>query len=131
MKLEKWALIAEIVSAVAIVLSLLFVGLQVRLGTAETAANSRALEATVRESMLSADLTILNAALPYPSMVDLGLENWDEESHQRRMFSFMLGRTRENYWKQRQNGMLDEETYLSYRETFLVALIQSDFHFEV
>ena len=40
-------------------------------------------------------------------------------------------RTRENYWKQHANGMLDEESYLSYRETFLQFLINSDYHLKL
>jgi len=128
MKLEKWALCAEIVSAIAIVLSLIFVGMQVRLGTEQTAANSRALEATVRESMLNADLSILQASLPYKNMQQFTPPANEEETNQQSMFAYMLERTRENYWKQHANGMLDEESYLSYRETFLQFLINSDFH---
>jgi hypothetical protein len=128
MKLEKWALVAEIVSAVAIVLSLIFVGLQVRQSSEETAANSRALEANVRESMLNADLSILQTMLPYTHILE-GIDPENElEAREQTMYSYMLGRTRENFWKQRQNGMLDDETYLSYRETFIRYLIQSDFH---
>lgn len=131
MKLEKWALIAEIVSAIAIVLSLIFVGLQVRQGTEETAANSRALEATVRESMLSADLSILQSLLPYNIVGVFDSPTTEEEISRLTTYSFMLGRTRENYWKQHANGMLDEESYLSYRETLLRFLVNSDFHLDV
>jgi len=35
MKLEKWALIAEIVGAAAVVMSLLYVGYQIQLSTSE------------------------------------------------------------------------------------------------
>jgi hypothetical protein len=129
MKLEKWALIAEIVSAIAIVLSLIFVGLQVRQGTEETAANSKALEATVRESMLNADLSILQSLLPYGNMA--ASPTTPEEMARQTAFAYMLGRTRENYWKQHENGMLDDESYLSYRETFLRLLVRSDFALQV
>jgi hypothetical protein len=126
MKLEKWALIAEIVSAIAIVLSLIFVGLQVRQGTEETAANSRALEATVRESMLNADLSIMRSALPYSYLMQNRPPATDEETRQFGIFFIMLIRSRENYWTQHANGMLDDETYRSYRETFLNILLRSD-----
>ena len=131
MKLEKWALISEIISAIAIVLSLIFVGMQVRQGTEQTAANSRALEATVRESMLNADLSILQVSVPYKNMQQFGPPANQEETNQQSLFAYMLERTRENYWKQRNNGMLDEESYLSYRETFLQYLINSDFHLKL
>lgn len=127
-KLQEYALLAEIISAIAIVLSLIFVGMQVRLGSEQTAANSRALEASVRESMLNADLSILQTSLPYKNMQAFTPPTNAEETNQQSMFAYMLERTRENYWKQRKNGMLDEESYLSYRETFLQFLINSDFH---
>jgi hypothetical protein len=53
MKLEKWALVAEIVSAIAIVLSLIFVGLQVRQGASATALNTRAIEVAAYKTSLS------------------------------------------------------------------------------
>ena len=40
MRLEKWALIAEIVGGIAIVASLIFVGLQIQQGTSITKASS-------------------------------------------------------------------------------------------
>ena len=51
-KLQQYALVAEIVSALAIVLSLIFVGLQVKQGSEQTAANTEAIRSQVRESML-------------------------------------------------------------------------------
>jgi hypothetical protein len=51
MRLEKWALIAEIASAVAVVLSLLFVGLQVRLGAEETAINTAAIRSSAYQEL--------------------------------------------------------------------------------
>jgi hypothetical protein len=44
MRLEKWALIAEIVSAFAIVLSLIFVGIQISQSSDETALNTSAIQ---------------------------------------------------------------------------------------
>lgn len=58
MKLEKWALIAEILSAVAVVSSLVFVGLQVRQGAEETALNTRALQANAYQG-LTAQLSLI------------------------------------------------------------------------
>lgn len=128
MKLEKWALIAEIISALAIVLSLIFVGLQVRQGTEETAANSRALEATVRESMLNMDVSLFLAALPYEGFVPTGEPTTPEEIRKFGIYGAINHRSRENYWNQFSNGMLDEATYLSYREPFLQLLEDSDFY---
>ena len=40
----------------------------------------------------------------------------------------MFIRTREHFWVQRENGILDEETYLSYRNTLSRMLLLSDFY---
>lgn len=125
--LAEWASIAEIIGAAAIVMSLIFVGLQIRQGTAETAANSRALEATIRESMLNADISILQSAMPYSSHITQREPETEEERGQQRIYIFMVNRSRENYWNQHSNGMLDDETYLSYRESYINFLVQSDF----
>lgn len=45
--LQKWALIAEILSAVAVVFSLLFVGLEIRSSSEETVRNTKAIELQV------------------------------------------------------------------------------------
>jgi len=59
MKLEKWALIAEILSAMAVVASLVFVGLQVRQGAEETALNTRTIQTSAYQD-LTAQLGTLN-----------------------------------------------------------------------
>ena len=131
MKLEKWALIAEIVSALAIVLSLIFVGVQVRQGNEETAANSRALEASVRESMLNVDLSFLQTQFQVPHIYRFrteGIEPTDpDDKVQVLMLTYMLIRSRENYWNQHASGMLDDDTYRSYRENLLLTLEASSF----
>ena len=135
MKLERWALIAEIISAVAIVLSLIFVGFQVRQSSEETAANSRALEATIRESMLNADLSIIQSQLPFAQIQIHNLQGTDpanaEERSQQTSYFFMMTRTRENYWNQYSQGMLDKDTYVSYREPLLANLEVSDFNLAI
>ena len=60
MKLEKWALLAEILSASAVVSSLVFVGLQVRQGAEETALNTRAIQVNAYQN-LTAQLSTVNS----------------------------------------------------------------------
>lgn len=131
MRLEKWALLAEIVSALAIVISLIFVGVQVRQGNDETAANSRALEASVRESMLNVDLTFLQTQLQLPHIYTLRAEGIyptdPDDAVQVLLLTYMLIRSRENYWNQHASGMLDDDTYRSYRENLLLTLEGSTF----
>jgi hypothetical protein len=65
-KLQEYALIAEIISAICIVLSLIFVGLQVRQGAEETAANTAAIRGSVRQSLMEADKDLLLFAVENP-----------------------------------------------------------------
>ena len=134
-KLQEYALLAEIISAICIVLSLVFVGLQVRLGAEETAANSRALEANVRESMLNADLSLIQNMMDYPSLVKFNFSARFQDFSDVELRSFVhfvsMMRTRENYWVQHENGLLDTATYLSYRTTFINLMDRSDFHLDM
>ena len=52
MKLEKWALIAEIIGAVAIVVSLIFVGLEIRNGADQTRLNTQALQMSAYQELI-------------------------------------------------------------------------------
>jgi hypothetical protein len=128
-KLQEYALVAEIISAAAIVLSLIFVGLQVSQGNKETAANTEALRSQVRESMLSADLAMLNKALDFPELIDYNfrMEGKSEEDIRRMVvWMYQFNRTRENYWVQHQNGILDTDTYLSYRAPYVRMIINNE-----
>ncbi len=59
MKLEKWALVAEIVGALAIVLSLIFVGLEIRDSTRVT---TLTLDRVLDQQNLALNLAITNSA---------------------------------------------------------------------
>lgn len=52
MKLEKWALIAEIVGGLGIIASLIFVGFQVQQSANETALNTRAVEVNAYQALV-------------------------------------------------------------------------------
>ena len=43
-KLQEYALLAEVISAIAIVISLIFVGFQINQGNLETALNTKAIQ---------------------------------------------------------------------------------------
>ncbi len=51
--LQKWALVAEIVGGIAIVLSLAFVGFQIRQGSEQTELNTRAVEVSAFQDLIS------------------------------------------------------------------------------
>ena len=65
-KLQEYALIAEIVGGVAIVLSLIFVGIQVQQGARETAINTEATLSANRQSISARfeNLSLLQATTP-------------------------------------------------------------------
>jgi hypothetical protein len=118
-KLQEYALIAEIVSAACIVLSLIFVGLQVRQGAEETAANTAAVRGSVQQAMMEADkeLLLFQAQAKYDQrLAQVEIENptpLDALDHEFLYFSAYL-RTRQHYWIQYDAGLLDYETYRSY-----------------
>jgi len=111
-KLQEYALIAEIIGAVAIVFSLVFVGVQVQQGSIQTEANTEAIRGQVRESMMYADLQIIEFYGQYIPEEERPLSNWD-------LYYEMTMRTRENYWMQYRNGLLDEDTFNSYTLVFV------------
>ena len=119
-KLQKIALIAEIVSAVAIVLSLIFVGLQVRIAARETEANSIAIQGSVRQAMLDADLRLILATLDHPYLskpVNYALN--DEQTERLKVWFIAYTRTRESYWRQYSNGLIDPDTYESFMRSYI------------
>ena len=51
--LQKWALVAEIIGGIAIVLSLAFVGFQIRQGSEQTELNTRAVEVSAYQDLIA------------------------------------------------------------------------------
>ena len=60
--LKKWALVAEIIGGIAIVLSLLFVGFQIRQEAEQTRLNTRAVEASAYQDLIG-QMNTINLAL--------------------------------------------------------------------
>ena len=111
MNLEKTSAVAELVSAIAIVVTLAYLA-------NETRQNTLATQATVRQSMLEEDRELLFKQMEYP-FIDLGLYNPDEltneELVQLSAWLTVFFRVRENHWLQFQNGVIDESTWQAYR----------------
>jgi len=119
MKIEKLAAMAEIVSSVAIVATLAYLAIQ-------TQQNTAAVQASVRQSMLEADRDSLYMAVEHPFLYRRS--NLTEEE-QLQLIGYLTAfmRTRENYWFQFQNGVLDESTWESYRGALVIVIFSSDF----
>jgi hypothetical protein len=120
LKLERWALIAEILSAVAVVVSLIFVGLQVRQGADETALNTKAIQTSAYQD-LAAQISNLNVVLiENPELIELiervrAGEELSSAVESRQVSSFVLNvfRHGEMAYIQYENGLIDEPSMVA------------------
>lgn len=108
-KLQEYALIAEIIGGVAIVASLIFVGVQLKQNTLATQGNTR-------NELIAADLTVLLS--PYSTEGNMYLRSPDDISElqviEGVVYLTALLRTREFVWLQYRYGLLDAETWQAY-----------------
>ena len=110
--LSNWASIAEIVSAVAIVASLIFVGLQIR-------ENTRATQAAMLQESVGYDIELLNQVASDPQLANdftafmyRGFEAVDEANRSRIDYQFGgMVRHWENLFLQYRAGYLSEEAW--------------------
>jgi len=70
-KLQEFALVAEIVSALAVVAGLIFVGLEIQQSTEQSALNTRALETAAYQDLIAQILTINNVYDTDPYLSDV------------------------------------------------------------
>lgn len=122
MKLEKLSALAELVSAVAIVVTLGYLAVQ-------TQQNTTAVQASVRQAMLVDDLGLIQMQLDNPILITgrSGAADLSDDELVR-LGTNLLGlfRTRENQWLQYQNGVIDERTRRTY-QTAIPAVLSTEF----
>ena len=106
MRLERLSSIAEIVSSVAIVITLAYLAVQARQTNNMLLGNSR-------QATLMADMNYLSAALEYPQEAASLLEAPPEDVRESTLLIIFF-RTREFAWFQFRNGALDDEALESY-----------------
>lgn len=107
MNWTKVSAIAEILSSIAILITLIYLSIQVQQNTASIISSSR-------QQTLNADMQLFRMIADYPE-ADLGTAKRDgKEGVHQRMVDYALIRSREYIWLQHQDGMLDEETLDSY-----------------
>lgn len=114
MKWAKLSAIAEILSSIAIVVTLIYLAIQ-------TQQNTAALQANSRDAVLEADLQHLYRIVDDPAIwLSYSKEDLTDEEKVR-LFHFLGAfiRIRERDWLQYRSGALDEETW----SAFQVALI--------
>jgi len=127
MKLEKTAAISEIVSSIAIVLTLIYLAIQTQQLTVQTQQTNAALLANSRQATLAADLQMLTTSIENPEIVVATTTNgWSAEDA--KIGAYVAGtlRIREFAWSQYQDGILDERTWNSYM-TPVVSTLGSEF----
>jgi hypothetical protein len=132
----KFVAVAEITSAIAIVVTLGYLGYQ-------TQQNTAALLSASRQESLNAELGLIYKYGEYPFIfntqtVEQEESLTDDQKTQWLIVNLALFRIRENLWLQHQNGVLDEATWISYRGVLVNDLIhvprvrrQWEYHREV
>jgi hypothetical protein len=107
MKLDKTAALAEIVSSVAILITLAYLAIQ-------TSQTNAALTANSRQASMETEVSIIMGILDHPEAVNASArdDNW-----QRRQLLSALVRLREFSWYQYQNEILDEAIWQGYVNT--------------
>lgn len=107
---SKWSAIAEIISSIAILVTLIYLSIQ-------TQQNTAAIQANTRQTMITTDVETLKAGMDYPStLVKMrkGEELTEEEKNRIVSWLIMLVRTREYQWFQYKNGLLDKQAWEAY-----------------
>jgi hypothetical protein len=122
MKLKKLSALAELVSAIAIVVTLGYLAIQ-------TQQNTAAVQAGVRQAILESEMVLIRQLVDYPIVFtgrsgDADLT--DEELVRLHANLLVLARTRENQWLQYQNGVIDETSWSTY-QTAIPAVLSTDF----
>ena len=119
MKLERLSALAELVSAVAILVTLGYLAIQTRQNTA-------AVQASVRQSMIADDRELLFQQMAFPHVAP-GEYNRDLTAEEEvQVISWLIAfiRVRESHWLQYQNGVVDEATWATYRAPLAIILSQ-------
>jgi len=114
-KLQEYALIAEIISAIAVVAGLVFVGLQIRQSTEQNALNTRALEAAAYQDLIGQILEINTTALADKELAELVVRIFERDlsavDEDPRVFVLLqtLGRHADMACFQYQKGLISKE----------------------
>lgn len=110
MNWEALSAISEIVGAGAVLVTLIYLAIQMRQNTASV-------QASTRQAVLQEDQELVYRMLDAPDLLLLRFkpELTDEEKIRLNMYLITFFRLRESNWRQYQNGVLDEATWASYK----------------
>lgn len=124
MSLEQAAYLSQVIAGLAVLASLLFVGVQIR-------QNTRSQKVVAVNSLTAAIAAINVPAMESPALGEAlasVFQNWDSATRQQRIlahfFLFSFFKLSESAWYQRKNQVLDEEQWIGW-ETLLRAMYHS------
>jgi hypothetical protein len=113
---SKWASIAEIVSSVAILITLVYLAAQTQQVAIQTQQNSAAINASSRQAVLASDLELLSELIAYPSINEAMVKDELSYDEMTRLENWLvaMSRSREHQWFQYRDGLLDEQVWEAY-----------------
>ena len=109
--LEQMVQIAEIIGLIVIMISLVFIAVQVKQST-------DAMRSEARQTQTNLDLSLVSRLVEYPEIGRIFSQSEVPSFEEKIQLNFwMIGqlRTREHEWLQYKSGALDKETWESYR----------------
>ena len=129
MNLQMLSAIAQIISSIAVLLTLVYLAIQTNQLSKQTELNTAAILSSSRQEILNQELWILGKGIENPLFI-IGREavpheflaEYNLSIEDRSMlltFYNAVFRIRENLWLQYTSGVLDEKTWNSYRTTFV------------
>ncbi len=115
-KLQEYALIAEIIGGIAIVLSLIFVGVQIQQSSNAAKAQTRTTLTQIAHEMIATQMTPEWADIDKAISEGKGLT--DEQQRTFVINTIMQLRTAENVFYQHRVGTFDDEEFSGYRNFY-------------
>lgn len=130
MKLERLSAWSEIISSIAILITLVYLAIQTNQNADQMRQNVEATKASTRQQMLSTDMAFLRDILENPGITSVQYKENLTNAEKTMLASqyTMFLRQRENNWIQFKNGALDEESWQSMQSTIKVLAHQPNFH---
>jgi hypothetical protein len=110
----KWSSVAEILSAVAILITLLYLSMQTRYLAVQTEQNTQAIRATAIQGLAERDMAATDQLVTYPEIFDFMMVGQELEPDEAgRLYAWLTGflRSRESYYRQYVLGVIDDESY--------------------
>ena len=118
----KWSSIAEIVSSIAVLLTLVYLAVQTNQIAKQTELNTSAILSNSRQESLNAELSMLYKFIDYPPQTLVEGRGVTKEQYREGILYQSIFRIRENLWFQYRSGVLDENNWETYRDQMVLLL---------